>query len=98
MTLVAMFEQNGRTLSVVGSGLGSGTVTGPGINCSIRSGVRSGDCSETFAPTDTPQLEARPAAASTFLGWSGACSGAARCNLTMHESRSVTASFGVGEM
>jgi hypothetical protein len=39
-------------------------------------------------------LVARPTAGSRFAGWTGACSGAATCAVTLDVARSVVASFG----
>ena len=72
------------TVSVVGSG----TVTSspPGINC-------PSDCSESFAFGTPVILSAVPEAGWTFTGWTGDCSGAGSCNLTMSVGHSATATF-----
>jgi Tol biopolymer transport system component len=76
------------TLSVTRAGLGAGTVTStaPGINCGL-------DCSESYLPGTTVTLTAAPSAGGTFSGWSGACSGAGPCVLTMSTDLSVVATF-----
>jgi hypothetical protein len=75
------------TLTVTVDGTGSGTVTGTGISC-------PGDCSETYPPDTMVTLTAAADAGSSFVEWSGACTGtAATCDLTMDASKSVTATF-----
>ena len=68
--------------------VGSGTVTSspPGISC-------PSDCSESFAFGTPVILSAVPEAGWTFTGWTGDCSGAGSCNLTMSVGHSATATF-----
>jgi hypothetical protein len=75
-------------LTVTLAGTGSGTVTSSpvGINCGI-------DCSDAYAAGTEVTLMAAPASGSSFAGWSGACSGAGACKVTMNQARSVTATF-----
>ncbi len=76
-------------LSVTRSG--AGTITGAGIDC-------GSDCSEPYAGSpniQTIRLEAAPDAGSTFLGWSGDCSGRGTCTITMNADHSVTGRFAV---
>jgi hypothetical protein len=73
-----------KALSV--SVVGTGTVTGTGINC-------PGDCSESYAHNTVVALTATPGTGFTFTGWSGACSGTGACNVTMNLLKSVTATF-----
>lgn len=70
------------TLSTRVRGTGSGSITAnpPG---------------SSFAAGTVVSLTATPASGSTFSGWSGACSGAGACTLTMNANLTVTASFGV---
>jgi CSLREA domain-containing protein len=75
-----------HTLSVGIAGSGTGTVTGPGINC-------PGDCSQAYDSGSTPELTATASGGSTFTGWSGACSGTGSCQPTMSQARTVTATF-----
>ena len=77
------------TLSVSLAGAGSGTVTSSpaGISC-------GSSCSFDYASGTQVTLSAIAASASSFSGWSGACTGAGRCTVTMSSARSVTASFG----
>jgi len=76
------------TLNVSKSGSGSGTVTGPGINCGT-------DCSESYTAGTNVTLTATPASGSYFAGWSGDCSGTGSCSLTMNSNKSVTATFNI---
>jgi hypothetical protein len=61
-------------------------VTGNGINCSSL-------CGEFFVSGTMVTLTAAPAAGSSFVGWSGACSGAGTCSLTINSAQSVGATF-----
>jgi hypothetical protein len=81
------------TLSVSRSGSGSGTVTSnpSGINCGST-------CSKSFSSGTNVTLMANPSSGSTFGGWSGACSGSGSCNVSMSQSRNVTANFLVSVM
>ncbi|MFL5737339.1 MAG: InlB B-repeat-containing protein [Actinomycetota bacterium] len=77
------------SLSVAKSGSGGGTVASdvqPGISCGAT-------CSYDFASGATVTLTATPAAGSTFMGWSGACTGSGTCQVTMDASHSVGARF-----
>jgi endoglucanase len=79
------------TLTVSKSGAGAGTVTSSpgGINC-------GSDCSESYTSGTQVNLTATPSAGSTFLGWSGACTGSSsNCTVIMNASKNVTASFGL---
>jgi hypothetical protein len=83
-----------RTLTVVGAGTGSGTVTGSGINCTITAGSTSGDCSESYPDGTSVTLTATAASGSTFAGWTNcdAPSGN-QCTMTMNANKTVTATF-----
>jgi Tol biopolymer transport system component len=76
------------TLTVARNGTGSGSVrsTPSGINC-------GSDCTEAFTSGTSVTLNPRPAAGSTFAGWSGACTGSGACVVSMTVARSVTATF-----
>jgi uncharacterized repeat protein (TIGR03803 family) len=65
---------------------GSGTVTGNGVNCTST-------CSAFFLPGTMVTLTATPPAGSSFVGWSGSCSGAGTCILTINSAQSVGATF-----
>lgn len=79
-------------LAITKAGNGTGTVTSnetptPGINCGT-------DCAEIYLAGTAVTITATPALNSTFNGWSGGgCSLTAPCNLTMNQSRNVTATF-----
>ena len=76
------------TLSVAKTGSGSGTVTDDKgkINCGST-------CSGTYVNGTPVSLSAAASPGSTFIAWSGDCSGAAGCVVTMDRARSVTAQF-----
>jgi hypothetical protein len=77
-------------LTAAKAGTGSGTVTSSptGVSCGT-------DCSQGYASGTVVTLSRTAAAGSSFLGWSGACSGTGSCQVTMSAARSVTASFGL---
>jgi len=82
-----------RTLNVSRSGTGNGTVTSSpaGINC-------GGTCSSSFAYNTAVTLSASAAPGSTFAGWSGeGCSGTGTCQVTMTQTRNVTAQFNTAQ-
>jgi hypothetical protein len=76
-------------LTVAVDGQGAGTVTSApgGIAC-------PGTCQADVDPGTVVTLTASSGPASSFSGWSGACTGgAATCVVTMSAARSVTATF-----
>ena len=77
-----------RLLIVSKTGTGDGTVTSnpAGITCGAA-------CAANFP--EAPPWRSRPprCPGSAFVGWSGACSGAGACVVTMDASKSVTATF-----
>ncbi|OGE81600.1 MAG: hypothetical protein A3E98_04165 [Candidatus Doudnabacteria bacterium RIFCSPHIGHO2_12_FULL_48_11] len=75
-------------LSVSKTGTGSGTISGPGINC-------GSDCSESYTDGTNVNLTANPAGDSEFVRWSGDCTSANpnNCSVRMDRFRSVTAEF-----
>ncbi|MDQ3368315.1 MAG: DUF1554 domain-containing protein, partial [Myxococcota bacterium] len=89
-SVTATFALEPRTLTVARVGTGTGTVTGAGITC-------GSDCAETVGQgtsiTLTATPSSTPATASTFVGWSGACSGTGSCTVVLTSSTSVTAEF-----
>ncbi len=74
------------TLTVSKSGTGSGTVTGGSINCGST-------CTQTANSGTSITLTAVAAAGSTFIGWTGACSGTAACTVALTSDTSVAAQF-----
>jgi hypothetical protein len=98
--LVVTVTPPAYTLTIVGTGNGSGRVTSssvdnPGaINCTISLGTATGACSANFAPGTIVTLTAVPTGPMAWTGWGGACSGSsALCQITMSQSRSVNAGF-----
>jgi hypothetical protein len=77
-----------RNLTVTKTGSGSGSVSSApaGINCGAT-------CLATFDDGTAVVLTATAAANSTFTGWSGACTGAGTCNVTMDAAKTATANF-----
>lgn len=78
----------GFTLTVTKAGTGTGTVT------SAPAGIDCGNtCTATFAAGTQVTLTATAASGSTFSGWTGACTAAGSCTVTMDGNKTVTASF-----
>jgi hypothetical protein len=73
------------TVAVAGSG-GAVTSAPAGIDCGSA-------CTANFPAGATITLTATPAASSAFVGWGGACSGAAACVITLNDAASVMATF-----
>jgi hypothetical protein len=75
-------------LTVAITGAGAGTVTSDDglITC-------PGDCEEAYGSGSLPTLTATAGADSAFTSWSGDCTGADPCTLTMDADKSVTATF-----
>ncbi|MGA8745836.1 MAG: PKD domain-containing protein [Solirubrobacterales bacterium] len=69
--------------------------TGAGLITSIPDGIACGAiCERGFEEGTLVTLVPIPAKASEFKGWSGDCSGAGVCEVTMSQAREVKASFG----
>lgn len=74
-------------LLVSKAGSGAGTVT------SIPTGTSCGNaCNIPFTPGTLVTLTATPDADSTFVGWSGACTGTGTCQVTVNDNKAVTMS------
>ncbi len=84
--VTATFTLNTYSLSVFTTGTGTGSVAGTGIDCGL-------DCMETVGHGTMITLTPTATATSFFAGWSGACSGAGACTVTMDMAKSVTATF-----
>ena len=90
-SVTATFSTNVFALSVSRAGNGAGGVT------STPSGVDCGStCSASYDSGTVVTLSATPNATSAFAGWTGACTGAGPCTLTMTAAKSVTATFTLG--
>ena len=80
------------TLSASGSGAGTVVSSPAGIDCGST-------CSATFGADAQVTLTATPAPGSVFTGWSGeAWSGTGTCTVTMDGSKSIGASFNLGNI
>jgi uncharacterized repeat protein (TIGR02543 family) len=87
-SVTATFTANTHVLTVSLAGDGSGSVS------SSPAGIACGaDCTESYSYGTVVTLTATPSPGSTFTGWSGACTGAGACNVTMDGAKSVTAIF-----
>jgi hypothetical protein len=89
--------QTQHVLRVQASGAGSGTVAAPDasppLSCTITSGALSGVCVSAYPSNATVRLVATPNSASTFVEWSGACTGTGDCVVDMSQERTATVSF-----
>ena len=86
---LSFFRALSHTLTVGGSGSGSGTVT-DNLGC-INCGE---NCTHDYAEDAKLTLTAVPDSGSLFAGWSGDCSGQGNpCVLDMDQDRNATANF-----
>ncbi len=74
------------TLSVAKNGTGTGSVTGSSVSCGQ-------DCAEDYLNGAAVELTAVAADGSEFADWTGDCSGAGICQVTMDATRTVGAVF-----
>jgi hypothetical protein len=75
----------------VGTGVGRVTSSPAGVDC-------TGSCAVAYELGDTVSLTAvSTSPESTFVGWSGPCSGTAACVLELDMSRTVTATFNMNQ-
>ena len=68
-----------------------GRITGTGINC----GTGGSDCSEAYASGTVVPLTATPDTGYSLSAWTGACSGAGACSVTMDADKTVGATFAI---
>jgi uncharacterized repeat protein (TIGR03803 family) len=80
------------TLSVALAGSGTGVVTSNPVGITCGAGALP-QCSANFDGGTTITLTASPDSDSTLASWSGACTGAGTCSLTLSANESVTATF-----
>ncbi len=89
-TVTGTFALRQYALTVQKTGTGTGGVT------SAPAGIACGsDCSETLGHGTEVTLTATASPNHTFTGWSGACTGAGACVVTMDAAKTVTATFAI---
>ncbi len=88
-----------RVLRIGGAGTGEGTVSGPGIACTLSAGSASGDCTETYLDGEVVELVAVAEASNQFDGWAS-CDAMSTttttddtCEVTVAAGRTVVATF-----
>lgn len=74
------------TITKAGTGVGTVVSSPAGIVC-------GSDCAEAYTVGQTVVLVVTPATGSTFVGWSGRCSGTRPCVVTANRAVEVTATF-----
>lgn len=74
------------SLTITGTGAGHVESSPAGIDCTTS-------CVGQFADGDVVELIAEPEAGSTFVGWTGPCSGQGVCEVTVDEALAVGAEF-----
>ena len=74
---------------MAGGGVGSVTIAPGGTTCSSN----KAPCAQTVAPGKKVTLTASPDTSSTFEGWSGGCSGKAKCSVKVAGVKTITAKF-----
>ena len=85
-----------RTLTITGTGNGTGSVTSPaGLNCVITAGITSGNCSINVTDGSSVTLTASATSPNSFRAWSGDCTSSTgnTCTLTMNTNRAPGARF-----
>ncbi|MFN2190051.1 MAG: InlB B-repeat-containing protein, partial [Candidatus Promineifilaceae bacterium] len=87
---IGAFESRSYTLLVQQESNGSGLVTGTGIDC-------GDDCDEALPESAKVTYTADAMTGSTWVGWSGACSGVDECTVIMTETKLITASFDLNQ-
>jgi Leucine-rich repeat (LRR) protein len=94
---IGAFEEE-FTLTVAGSGMGNGTMTATGVNCTSTTGVTSGDCWDGVSATTFDVTATASVGEYTFGAWTGcdSTSGANDevCSITLGTADTViTANF-----
>jgi uncharacterized repeat protein (TIGR02543 family) len=74
------------TIDSTGTGTGSISSNPAGINCGTT-------CTSKFTQGTSVTLTAAPLAGSSFVGWTGDCTGTGTCTITMDGAKNVTAKF-----
>jgi CSLREA domain-containing protein len=87
--VTATFNPPPKTLTVTAPA--NGTITATGVNCG--SGVGENDCTETYAHGTVVTLSQTAKPGFAFANWSGDCSGAGACQVTMTADHAVGAAF-----
>ncbi len=86
VTATFTIQTFGLSVSKGGNGFGVVTSSPPGIDC-------GSDCAEVYNIGTVVTLTAAPQTGSTFVGWSGACTGTGTCQVTMNQLTLVNANF-----
>jgi hypothetical protein len=99
-TVGNVFELTVGTAGTGSGSVGASTPPAPLAGTIDGCGSAGGACAATYAgitPAAMVTLTATPAPGSTFDGWGGACAGATgtTCDVTMDQSRAVSARFGL---
>jgi N-acetylneuraminic acid mutarotase len=90
--LAGIGAANTNTLTFIMAGTGSGTVSGS-TNPVTSPLNYTTNTAQSFNLGTVVTLSATPDTGSSFTGWSGDCSGAGTCLVTMNAPKSVTAAF-----
>jgi M6 family metalloprotease-like protein len=94
VTTSAVSVSVASTTSPGSTGVGTVTAVGTPLNCTVSDGAPGGTCAATLPNSNPLTLVATPAPGTTFVQWTGACSGrSSSCSLNMQQSRSVGAIF-----
>lgn len=83
------------TIGVGTGSSGTGTVisTPAGINCIITGTTTSGTCAQSFPGDATVSFVMQTGASTSFVGWSGDCTGATGCAVVSSQPRTINATL-----